>query len=135
MIFVGMASAVVSSIGAFPGATTPPMDTTDAQQKGDFSAYSNIYSLLITYGGAIGLGIVASVITLLITGSTSLIGIWMFSAVFWSSWLSVQNIFYTGGYLNNETGILIVIMLWAGMSLMFIGAIVGMLSPGGTAMR
>jgi hypothetical protein len=135
IIFIGMAAGVVNSIGAFPGAVTPTADTTDAQQTGNFSSYSNIYSLLTTYGGAIGLGVIASIITLLITGSTSLIGIWMFAAVFWSSWLSIQNIFYTGGFLNNETGILIVLMLWFGMSMMFIGAVVGMLSPGSTAMR
>lgn len=117
MIFVGMSSAVVNTLGVFPDSFS--VNTGVAQSK-----FNTGYITVFAYVGAIAGAILLS----LVSRTTNVIGIWLFGAVFWSSWLSVNTIFYTGGFLNNPTGIAIVAMLWFGMVVMFLGAIVGLLS-------
>jgi hypothetical protein len=126
MVFVGMASTVVSTLGVFP--STLDINTDDAQSKFDVQ-YNNILS-----AGVYGATILGAIALAFLTRTTNLIGMWIFSGVFWAGWLSVNGLFYTGGFLNNATGIAIVAMLWFGMTIMFIGAVTGILS-GSTVMR
>ena len=123
MIFVGMASIMVNSIGAFPGESVPNIDTTTSQSK--FAVdYTNILSSVAIYGVAI----VAAIAAAFLTRTTNLAGIWIFDAIFWSGWLSMIPIFDAGGFLLNVTGGIIISMLTVGMDIMFIGAVVGMLT-------
>lgn len=116
MIFIGMASVVVNSLDVFP--SSPDINTDDAQGK-----FNTGYIQIAAFGASIALAIVFSALS----RSTNIIGIWIFGAVFWASWLSVNSMFYTGGFLNNTTGIALVAMLWLGMIVMFIGAVTGMM--------
>lgn len=120
MIFVGMSSLVVHSLGVFPD--SPIIDTSDAQ--GNFTTTS-IQSNIFMAGTAIT--VVLTTFSLL-TRQTVFVGLTLFGGIFWTSWTSINGLFYTGGFMRNETGILIIAMLWLGMAAMFIGAIIGMLS-------
>lgn len=125
LIFVGMATGVVNTLGVFP--SSPTIDTNTAQGTYNVGTY-------IWIGGTTATILLAIAIAIT-TKSTNLIALTAFGGVFWTSWGSIQSIFYTGGFLSNTTGIAIVLMLWFGMTVMFIGAIIGILSPGSTAMR
>lgn len=124
MIFVGMASTVVNTIGAFP--SSPTMDTSTAQGSYDVNTYIWIGGTIVT---------LTSVVILLISKATNLIGLVVFAGTFWTSWASILPIFDNFGFSDNVTGAAIILMLTFGMTVMFIGAIIGILAPGSTAMR
>jgi len=124
MIFFGMATAVVNAVApnVFPGLAG--IDTSNAESKID-TDYMSIGVIVVTYGAAIiGAGILA-----VLTNSTNIIGVWLFSAVFWASFLSLNGTLsiMLYGYLG-AASIPIFAILWIGMIMMFIGAIIGMLS-------
>jgi hypothetical protein len=125
MIFFGLASSVVNSIGAFP--SSPTIDTTAAQGSYDVGTYIWIGGSVSTLLLAIAIGIT--------TKSTNLIALTAFGGTFWTSWLAVLPIFNNFGFSANATGSILIFMLTLGMSVMFIGAVIGILSPGSTAMR
>ena len=125
MIFVGMATVVVTSLGVFPSTTS--IDTSESQSKYDVTSIT-VWSSGITIGSILTAGIS------LLTRSTNLMGICIFGTIFWTSWLSLIPIFNTGGFLNNTTGVALIAMITFGMTIMFIGAVIGMLT-GRTEMK
>jgi hypothetical protein len=133
LIFIGMGTGVVSTLdqGSFHVFSASPDINTSEAQKPTQTNYFDLYNVLIAYGAAIAITSILSYLT----GTSNLIVVWIFGGVFWASWGSLLPVFYTGGFMNTSTGLAIVGMLTFGMTVMFIGAIIGLLSPGGTSMR
>jgi hypothetical protein len=125
MIFIGLASGVVSSLNiggppVFPD--SPDINTTEAQKPFNLNLTETIWIAGMTIG---------SLATVALFGAfrqTNVAAIAIFSTVFWTSWGSILVIFHTGGFLDFAAGLAIIGMLTFGMSIMFIGAVVGMLA-------
>lgn len=133
MIFLGMASVVVNGLDIFPPSSA--VDTTDAQ--GYFNDEDKLNDAIWIAGGILG---AALVIVALAKGMTNLIGLIIFSTMFWASWLSINRQFLSNFFLDSTGHVQpaaagLIAMLWLGMSVMFVGASIGLLSPGGTSMR
>lgn len=134
---VGMAGSFVGALGVLPS-------TWDIGLQGDDTGgvFSNLTeNITSTSGGAMNFdsfwliatgGIaVTGIILGILMQSTNMIAVWIFGTVFWSGWIKVNSIFYAGGFLDNTAGIALVSILWFGMMIMFIGAIIGMLGQSG----
>ena len=133
IIFVGLATAVVGSLNqsgssdVFPN--TPNIDVTDASSSSTYNV-----STYIWVGGSVATLLLAIAVAIT-SKSTNLIALTVFGGTFWTSWGSMAPVFDTFGFTSNNTGFLIIGMLTLGMTMMFIGAVIGILSPGSTAMR
>ena len=124
MIFFGMSTAIINAVApnVFPGMAG--IDTANAEEKIS-SDYLNFGALIASYGVAIGISVLLSILT----NSTNMIGVWLFGAVFWASFASLNGTL--GLLLYNYLGVAsvpIFAVLWVGMVIMFIGAVIGMLS-------
>ena len=134
MIFIGMSFGFISAIGAFPTSQTAPFDTGGT----DLGIVSNLTSNITgttghlsfgeIWGIATGAITVGAIILSILTGTTNMIGIWLFGSFFWSSWASLVGILYMFDFLSSGAGLILVTMITVGMSIMFVGAIIGMLA-------
>lgn len=140
MIFIGFGFGFVSAIGAFPISKTAPFDTGDTTSDVLSNLSSNITGAMgsITSGQlwaiSTGLTIAGSVAFSILTGTTNVIGIWLFGSFFWSAWGSLVIIFAQFDFLKTGAGAILVTMITVGMAIMFYGAVIGMLS-GSTSMK
>lgn len=136
MIFIGLSFGFIGAIGAFPSTMTSPIDTSDTSldilenltqnvtgaETMERLSFSDMW--LIATGAMIGGGIILSILT----GTTNMIGIWLFGSLFWSAWSSLIIMLNTFDFLVSGAGAILVTMITVGMSIMFYGAVVGMLS-------
>jgi hypothetical protein len=74
----------------------------------------------ITALGAIGIAY--------LTRTTNMIGVYLFGTFFWSSWLNVIRILNDTSFLSFPGGLALIGMISVGMTFMFIGAVIGLLS-------
>ena len=129
MILFNLAVAFVDGMDIFDasGAGTGEIageDVINTTSQGQFTDMSNIWSLAFT-GILAGGGI--SILLAWATHSTTPIGIYIFSAVFWTSYLSTFSIFATGGYIPAD----FLNMFHVGSILLFTAAVIGMLTGSG----
>ena len=134
MIFLGFSFSFVDAMGAFPTGKESPFDTS----TGNYTNVTEQLSSKVTGLGhmsfsevwlvGIGATTVIGVAALLIAGVTNMIGIYIFGTFFWGSWFQVINIFGTFDFLESGAGLILLTMITVGMTFMFIGAVIGMLS-------
>lgn len=79
------------------------------------------------WGLAIAGGFIGSVMLTYISRTTTPIAIFLFSSVFWTSYLRATSVVAYGGYIPES----ILTIAFVGMFCMFAGAIIGMLSGSG----
>jgi hypothetical protein len=140
MTFISMSIGFINLSGAF-GVTTP---TTISVNGNATQTVENLSQNITGTAGKMdwnSLWLIATGITALgviglafMTGTTNMIGVYLFGTFFWSSWLNVVNIMRLGGFLDFSAGVALITMITVGMTFMFIGAVIGMLS-GAQAMR
>lgn len=135
MCFVGMASAFIGVLGVFP--TTISMTPSGNSSSGIFSNLTgnvtssagesiNFDSIwLIATGGIAATG---AFIFGILTKSTNMVAVWLFGTVFWSAWGHLAVIISGVGILDSEAGIILISIITVGMTIIFVGAVIGMLS-------
>jgi hypothetical protein len=132
-IFISMSMGFIDMSGAFPSS-----GTTNIQIGNTTGSVSNMTGTVVGEAGHIsigeiwavgtGLAIVGVVAGAILTKSTNMIGVYLFGTIFWSCWLNVCGIMTMNGFLNFSAGLALIGMITIGMTFMFIGAIIGMLS-------
>ena len=140
MTFISMSIGFIDLSGAF-GTTTPGTLNINGDSMGTVENLSqnitgtagnmNWGSVWLLATGITALGVIGLA---LLTGTTNMIGVYLFGTFFWSSWINVVNIIRLGGLLDFPAGVALITMITVGMTFMFIGAVIGMLS-GAQAMR
>lgn len=119
---------VVGSLGFFTTASTPggpylgEEGHTIAQESGGF-LMDNIWAIALTGG-------VGGVLLAVLTHSTAILGIYLFSAVFWAMYGNLLSILSVGNLLTGTLWNFVVIGT-AVMIIVFVAAIAGMLSGSG----
>ena len=129
MIFISMSIGFINLSGAFPTnmATNPNTKNITNMTNavaGEPMKFDMGTIWLVGTGASIGIAVVVGILM----KSTNLLGVFLFGSIFWSSWLNIIGVAYTGGFLSNQGGVALLGMITVGMTFMFIGAIIGMLS-------
>jgi len=130
MIMFNLSVAFVNGLGIFDSSeavgtgTIEGEDAIDTLSGGEFTGIDNIWDLAL-YGSIIG-GVSAVTLAFL-THSTTPIGIYLFGAIFWTSYLSTFTIFSTGGYIPID----FLNLFHVGSILLFVAAVIGMLTGSG----
>lgn len=117
----------VNSLGAFNAYEAQPTDeevTVDNALEQISGLDGGMASL---WGLAVGVGLAGAVVLVFISKQISPIGIYLFSTVFWTSWLKMNSVININGVMPIE---LMVIFTVAALFL-FIAAIIGMLTGSG----
>ena len=131
IIFFDFGLAFVSTTGAFETGVVTPINVT-GNSTVDFgrffsSGFTNIWL------GLLGLSLGSLAICAIASVSPNIIAVILFGEFFWTGWLNVISVLNTGGFFGSSTGIVLMSMLSVGMMIMFVGAVIGMLS--GNPMR
>lgn len=126
IIIFTLAINVVNSMEAFPtdyegGATGVTSDNALEQISGLEGGMASIWAL------GVGLGAVGAVALVFISKQISPIGIYIFSAVFWTSWIRMLSVLNLGEYIPAE----LLLLFTVGVLFIFIAAVVGMLTGSG----
>lgn len=117
----------VNALGAFETYEARPteeevtLDNALYQISGQTGDMADLWALTV------GLGLIGAVALVFISKQISPIGIYIFSTVFWTSWLKMSSILNVGGIVPSE---LMVIFTVAAMFL-FMAAVIGMLTGSG----
>jgi hypothetical protein len=127
-ILFNVGFGLIESIDAFPlaegdvpGRSDVDVDNVLSELTGLSDGMESVWLLItsISAVGAVGLS--------MLTHSVAPIGVYLFSTVFWTSWIRTQSILSVGGYIPGEFLLLITI----GMIFLFIAAVIGMLTGSG----
>lgn len=129
-----MSMGFIGAINAFPTSMTSPIDTSSGDMDilenltGNITGTTGTLTFGEMWGIATGAITVGAIVLSILTGTTNMIGIWLFGSFFWSSWVSLIGILYMFAFLTTGAGLILVTMITVGMSIMFVGAVIGMLS-------
>ena len=130
LIIFNITVAFISGFNVFPVADTPGTgeiqgdEVVEKVSDNGFTGMEDIWSIIITGTVISGAG---AVLLAWLTHSTTPIGVYLFGAVFWTSYLSTFCIFSTGGFI--PAGLLN--LFHVGSVLLFIAAVIGMLTGSG----
>lgn len=141
MIFIGFSFGFIDAMGAFPtGKTSPFNPSSDTSTgmltnlTGNVSGTPGSISWSMFWGAATGVTLLAAGVFSVLTGTTNMLGVYLFGTFFWSSWASLVGILYQFDFLTSSAGLILLTMITVGMGVMFVGAVIGMLS-GSQSMR
>lgn len=127
-ILFNIGFGIVVGIGAFPLAEAETIGMDGVNSDNALSRLTGLDDgmasvwLLITSIAAVG-----SVGLSVLTHSVAPIGVFLFSEVFWTSWIRTQSILSIGGYIPGDFLVLITV----GMIFLFIAAVIGMFTGSG----
>jgi len=126
LITFNMLFLFVESTGAFPYSDDKAIDIDDSNALSILTGLDdpsmNAIWAIATTGGAIGAITIAW-----ITHSIAPIGIYLFSEIFWTSYIHTHNIVNVGGYVPES----LIAVFTVGILFVFIAAIIGMLTGSG----
>lgn len=135
MIIFNLCVSFVSGLGVFPydvdsGIEAGPNSNDTYTNLTDLGGFNNegftgMDGLWIIFLGS-GATLIIGLFLVLLTRSTNILGIVLFSGVFWSSYISSFSIINVGGFLNDLPGF--VLIGTVGMLFIFSAAVIGMLS-------
>ena len=117
----------IDGLAAFPIETEmgPQINNTDdalaALTKLDDPNMNSIFLLVTTGAGIVAVALAA------LTRSVVPIGIYVYGAVFWTSWIRAQSILSFGGYMPGD----FLLIFTVGVMFIFIASIIGLLTGGG----
>lgn len=120
MIFIGFGSAFVGSLEVFP--YTLNVNASKGAEQFTVGAVNGWITLFGTSAAVIIAGILY-----FFNRSPVLIGVGIFSAIFWTSFLNLLPILFAVEFFSTMAGTIIFTTISTGMCIMFIGAINGML--------
>ena len=127
-ILLNIGFGFIQGLGAFPlssddviGMDDVDSDNALSQLTGLSGGMQSMWSLFLVAGAA------ASVFLAWATHSVVPIGIYLFSEVFWTSWIRTQSMLSFGGYIPGDFLVLITV----GMIFLFIAAVIGMITGSG----
>lgn len=83
--------------------------------------------MMFTYVFSFSLGAGITIIICILMRSVVPLGLYIFSVVYWASWISAQSILSTGGYIPVE----FIVLGTAGVAFLFVATIIGILTGSG----
>lgn len=130
MILFNLTVAFVDGLNVFPSSETAGTGSIDGDDvvseisDGSFTGMGDIWDIALygTIAGGVG-----AILLAYLTHSTTPIGIYIFGAVFWTSYLKTFSIFATGGYIPVD----FLNLFHVGSVLLFIAVVIGMLTGSG----
>lgn len=126
MLFVNFGFMFVSSFGGFDTTIPASLNLTGNSSANYNKAFNFDYVRTFAIGiTVLGLG---ALTMCYLTGTTNMLGVYLFGATFWAGWINLVSIFNMGSFLDNAPGQVLISMLTIGMMIMFTGAVIGMLS-------
>lgn len=127
-ILLNIGFGFIQGLGSFPLAEDETIGTGNVTNRNVLTVLTGLsggmegmWALFLVAGAA------ASVFLAWATHSVVPIGIYLFSEVFWTSWIRTHGILNFGGYIPADFLLLITI----GMIFLFIAAVIGMLTGSG----
>ena len=127
-ILFNIGFSFIQGIGAFPLAESDSIGINDVDNSNVLSKLTglsdgmeDIWALFLVAGAA------ASIFLSWVTHSIVPVGIYIFSEVFWTSWIHTQNILTLGSYIPSD----FILFFTVGMIFLFIAAVIGMLTGSG----
>jgi len=128
MLAFSLIANFVGSMGMFPNVSGIGAEgvegSNDALAKFTGLEDPNMQALFL---GVTGLTFIGACALAFLTKTITPIGIHIFGAVFWASWINMLSIFSYGGYVPGD----FLIVFTVGVMFVFIAAIVGMLTGSG----
>jgi len=128
MLAFSLIANFVESMGMFPNVDSPGAsgidETNDALGLTTLGDDATMWTIFI---GVTGLTFIGAVALAFMTKSITPIGLHIFGAVFWASWINMLSILSYGGYIPGD----FLIVFTVGVMFVFIAAIVGMLTGSG----
>jgi len=133
MIFIGMSMGFIGLTGAFPTGVSTGFHEGDtlgqvSNLTGNVTGSAGHMDFWSIWGIATGIGASGVFVAAILTKSTNMIAIGLFGTFFWGSWGSLIGILYMFDFLTSGAGLMLVTMITVGMTFIFVGAIIGMLS-------
>lgn len=134
VIFFTLSVSFVNSLGVFPYTVESGIETgggtnatflglTISDEYGSGVSMDTVWSIVFTASG------IGALFVAWITRSISILGVYIFSVVFWSAYVNALSIINIGGFLSDLMGF--VVIGTVGMVIVFAGAVAGMLSGSG----
>ena len=115
----------VEGMGAFP------METSMGTEVDEDNALQSITGLSGGMEGiwliATGIGAGVAVLLSWVSHSLTPIGVYLFSEVFWTSWVRMHSVFSSGGYIPSD----LFVIFYVVVIFLFIGAVIGMITGSG----
>jgi len=127
MLSFSLVANFVAGLGIFPFAEDVGSSSDTSSALGDYTTLgsnANMWSIFTMVTVGTGLG---AIVLAWATHSMTPIGVHLFGAVFWASWLNMQSILGTGEYIPND----LLTVATVGVLFIFIAAIIGMLTGSG----
>lgn len=127
MLTFSLVANFVAGLGIFPNTENIGSSSDTDSALGDFSTLddnADMWSIftMVTVGTGIGALALAWA-----THSVVPIGVHLFGAVFWASWLNMNSILGAGGYIPGD----LLTVATIGVMFVFVAAIIGMLTGSG----
>ena len=126
MLIFTLAVNFIEGLGVFPIAgSIGQQNITEANAISKLTGLSgnmdDIFVIATSVGAILGIGLS------ILTRSIVPVGIYLFGAVFWTSYIRTFSIFSVGGYISGD----FLMMFSIGMIFLFIAAVIGMLRGSG----
>ena len=126
IIIFTLAVNFVNSLDAFP--TDYESGVTGVTSENALEEISGLKGGMASiWGLAVGLGAIGAIGLAVLTKQISPIGIYIFSAVFWTSWIRMTSVLNIGGYIPGG----LLLLFTVGVLFVFIAAVIGMLTGSG----
>lgn len=128
MLAFSLVANFVGSMGIFPNVASPGVgginESGDALKTLTGLEDPSMQALFI---GVTGLTFIGAVALALLTKTITPIGLHIFGAVFWASWINMLSVLSYGGYIPAD----FLLVFTVGVMFVFIAAIIGMLTGSG----
>jgi len=137
MILFNLSVSAVNALGVFYPVETGIEMSDDADENFETltnissfseSSMTGIQSLWILFTGS-AVSLVAGFFLMWLTRSTTILGVALFSGVFWSSYFNMLSVVNVGGFLTDLS--MFILIGTVGMIFIFAAAVIGMLSGSG----
>jgi len=129
MLTFSLVANFVFTLGIFPNITgvgpSGINNTNDA--LGELTTLGDDASMWGIFIGVTGLTFIGACALAFLTKTITPIGIHIFGAVFWASWINMLSILSYGGYIPGD----FLLVFTVGVAFVFIAAVIGMLTGGG----
>jgi hypothetical protein len=124
-VFMMFITLGISFVGTITDATGNPVFHTTVSTGDTPSEFSGLsWDWIFAIIGGSGVAIAFSYLT----KTTNYLGVYIFGIVFWVGWGKLASILTSVGYLDSASAVALIGMITIGMGVMFIGAVIGMLS-------
>ena len=117
----------IQGLAAFPIEGSPGMDISNTDSALATITGNSDMNMNYLFVGVSTLALLGTIVLAYFTRTMIPIGLYLFGAVFWASWIRFTSIFSYGGYVPGD----FIIIFTVGVMFVFIAAIIGMLTGSG----